>query len=140
MSWSVDQYLVENAVWSLQQLNCQDSILIARMLDLLRDQELNQRVLIQCLASLGVKQSLEVIVALQDSTTPGVKSSALSAAAQLSGDLSRLREIVDHLSLPNQMDRQSAIQDLIDAHAIKFLPEIIKLLCRRCSECALAAS
>ena len=124
--WSDDQYLVENAVWSLQQLNCQDSILIARMLDLLRDQELNQRVLIQCLASLGVKQSLEVIVALQDSTTPGVKSSALSAAAQLSGDSSRLREIVDHLSLPNQMDRQSAIQDLIDAHAIKFLPEIIK--------------
>ena len=124
--WSDDQYLVENAVWSLQQLNCQDPILIDRMLDLLRDQDLNQRVLIQCLASLGVKQSLGVIVALQDAEAPGVKSSALSAVAQLSGDSSRLPEIVDHLSLPNQMDRQSAIQDLIDAHAIKFLPEIVK--------------
>lgn len=124
--WSDDQYLVENAVWSLQQLNCQDPILIDRMLDLLRGQDLNQRVLIQCLASLGVKQSLEVIVALQDAAAPGVKSSALSAVAQLSSDSSRLSEIVDHLSLPNQMDRQSAIQDLIDAHAIKFLPDIVK--------------
>ena len=124
--WSDDQYLIENAVWSLQKLNCQDPILIDRMLDLLRDQALNQRVLIQCLASLGVKQSLEIIVALQDAETPGIKSSALSAVAQLSGDSSRLGEIVDHLSLPNQMDRQSAIQDLIDADAIEFLPEIVK--------------
>jgi len=122
---SDDIYLVENSVWALQQLKCCDPVIINRMLSLLEDKTQNLRILIQCLASLKVQEGIESIRLLQDSESAGVRGAAVSAIAQLTNDKSNLDKIVEHLTLPNQMDRQSAVQDLIDANASVFLSEIV---------------
>ncbi len=123
---SNDHYLIENAAWTLLQLNCQDVELHQAMLLLLNDPGQSRRVLIQALVGLEVHGALPVLQSLQDDANPGVRGAALSGVAQLSGDSSRLQELEDHLTLPNQMDRQSAIQDLIDCRATYLLPSILK--------------
>jgi bilin biosynthesis protein len=123
---SNDHYLVENAAWALLQLNCQDVELHQEMCLLLNDPTQSRRVLIQALAGLEVHTALPVLQSLQDEANPGVRGAALAGVAQLSGDSSRLKELEDHLTLPNQMDRQSAIQDLIDCRATYLLPSILK--------------
>ena len=122
---SDDIYLVENSVWALQQLKCCDPVIIRRMISLLEDKTQNLRVLIQCLASLRVQESIESIRLLQDSESLGVRGAAISAIAQFTNNKSDLDKIAEHLTLPNQMDRQSAVQDLIDSNASDFLPEIV---------------
>ena len=123
---SNDHYLVENAAWALLQLNCQDVELHQEMCLLLNDPNQSRRVLIQALSGLEVHTALPVLQSLQDEANPGVRGAALAGVAQLSGDNSRLKELEDHLTLPNQMDRQSAIQDLIDCRATYLLPSILK--------------
>lgn len=123
---SDDPYLVENTAWALLQLNCQDVELHQAMLPLLNDPGQSRRVLIQALVGLEVHAALPVLQSLQDEANPGVRGAALAGVAQLSGDSSRLQELEDHLTLPNQMDRQSAIQDLIDCRATYLLPSILK--------------
>ena len=46
--------------------------------------------------------------------------------AQLGGSRESLQQLEDSMLLPNQMDRQSAIQDAIDADAVELLPQILK--------------
>ena len=123
---SNDHYLVENAAWALLQLNCQDVELHQEMCLLLNDPNQSRRVLIQALSGLEVHTALPVLQSLQDEANPGVRGAALAGVAQLSGDSSRLKELEDHLTLPNQMDRQSAIQDLIECRATYLLPSILK--------------
>ena len=123
--WSDDNYLVENTVFALKQLKCNEPQLIAKMIELLKDDRYNQRILIQCLASLSVKECLATIQALKNSELPGIRGAAISADAQLSGSRKQLSVVADHLLLPSQMDRQCAIQDLIDAQAIEYLPSIV---------------
>ncbi len=122
--WSDDQYLVENTVWSLQRLHCQDEALIDKMIALLEANTVNQRVIIQCLASLNVAKSLDVIHPFQFNAVPGIQGAAIAAVSRLTNDSSRVCEITKGLLLPNQMDRHCAIQDLIDAQAVDQLGEI----------------
>ena len=124
--WSDDQYLVENTVWALQRLKCSEPKLIARVLELLDDPLQNKRVLIQFLAALNIQHSVEKVQQFQFSETAGVRGAAISAIAQLTNDLTRVSTLTDHLMLPNQMDRQCAIQDIIDAGALQLLPSVIK--------------
>ena len=124
--WSDDKYLVENTVWSLQLLKCDEPALIAQMLELLNDESQNQRILIQCLAALKVRKSLNTIKQLQFSVSSGVSGAAIAAVSQMSGDLKCMGRLVDYLALPNQMDRQCAVQDLIDAKGSNYLEDIIK--------------
>ena len=123
--WSEDRYLVENTICALKQLKCNQPDLIAKLIDLLNDNLYNQRVLIQCLASLSVKECIPTIELLKDSECFGIKGAAISADAQLSGNRKQLSVVADHLLLSNQMDRQCAIQDLIDAQAVEHLAEIV---------------
>ena len=123
--WSEDRYLVENTICALKQLKCSQSELIEKMIGLLSENQYNQRALIQCLASLSVQESLPAIEALKESDSPGIRGAAIAADAQLSGNRKHLSVIADHLLLPNQMDRQCAIQDLIDAQAVEHLPSIV---------------
>ena len=123
--WSEDRYLVENTICALKQLKCNQPDLIAKLIDLLNDNLYNQRALIQCLASLSVKECIPTIELLKDSECFGIKGAAISADAQLSGNRKQLSVVADHLLLSNQMDRQCAIQDLIDAQAVEHLAEIV---------------
>ena len=122
--WSEDVYLVENSAWALQELSCKDQALVQRMIELLKDESQNQRVLIQALSKIAIEKSFDLISALQASDRPGVSGAAIAAVANFTKDKSNLFQIQDHLTLPNQMDRQCAVQDLIDVGAIELLPAI----------------
>jgi bilin biosynthesis protein len=123
---SDDHYLVENAAWALHQLGCQDQGIINQMVALLADCRQNRRVLIQSLAGLRVVQALPEISALQDDDRPGVRGAAIAAVVTLAGSRDRILSLGEQLFLPNQMDRQSAIQDVIDAGAQELLEEIMR--------------
>lgn len=121
-----DPYLVENAAFALQQLGCNDSAIHQKLQDRLADATQNQRVLVQSLAALNVVDALPVIQTLQVSEKPGVRGAAISAEAQMGGSRERLPELASQMLLPNQMDRQSAIQDAIHASAKELLPDILR--------------
>ena len=123
---SEDPYLVENCAWALEQLNCQDPNLHRQMTELLTDSGQNRRVLVQSLAGLQVKASLPAIEALIDDEVPGVRGAARAAVARLSGRSDQLEALEDLLTLPNQMDRHSGIQDVIDCAATQLLPSVLK--------------
>ena len=122
--WSDDIYLVENTVWSLQTLRCNDQALVDKMIDILEVDIANQRVIIQCLSSLDVSRSIDIIRPFQFSTVPGIKGAAISAIAKLTHNSEKVPEISLNLFFPNQMDRHFAIQDLIDANAIDQIDEV----------------
>ena len=123
---SEDHYLVENAAWALLQLGCNDQLIIDHMITLLVDPAQNRRVLIQSLAGLGVARALPTIYPLQEESSPGVRGAAISAVSTLGGSSEKIGELAQHLFLPNQMDRQSAIQDIIDAGAGQLLPDVLR--------------
>ena len=123
---SDDPYLVENSAWALEQLGSASPALHQRMTALLQDPAQNRRVLIQSLAGLKVTAALPAIEALIDDDVPGVRGAARSALARLTGRVDQVAALEDHLTLPNQMDRHSAIQDLIDCQAVQWLPSILQ--------------
>ena len=123
--WSEDIYLVENSAWALQQLDCREPDLIKRLRELLSDERQNRRVLIQALAHLRVVEAAVDIASFQDDSNPGVQGAAIAALARLGQSRQRLEVLAEHLYLPNQMDRQCAVQDLIDAKADAFVAEIL---------------
>ncbi|CAK6691232.1 HEAT repeat domain-containing protein [Synechococcus sp. BA-124 BA4] len=123
---SEDHYLVENAAWALQQLGCRDQHILNQMIMLLSDTGQNRRILAQSLAGLGVIEALPAIELLQDDEVPGVRGAALAAVATLSGSHERVSELAEHLFLANQMDRQSAIQDVINSRAAELLPQVLQ--------------
>ena len=124
--FSRDTYLVENAAWALSQLGCSSQKLQDQMIALLDDPSQNHRILIQSLAGLNVSQAIDSISRFQQDPSPGVKGAAISAAVILSGKASNLDVLAEHLFLPNQMDRQCAVQDIIDAKADSLLPQVLK--------------
>ena len=123
---SSDPYLVENAAWALGQLQCKDKTLNNKIVELLNKPYSNRRVLIQAIALLNLKNAAPEIELLQNDENPGVKGAAISAVSQLNETDERVMELADHLLLPNQMDRQSAIQDAVDCKALILLPDILR--------------
>ena len=124
--WSEDVYLVENSAWALQQLGCRQPDLVDQLQNLLSDERQNRRVVIQALAHLQVTEAATAIVPFQDDPNPGVQGAAIAALAQLGHSREHLEVLAEHLFLPNQMDRQCAVQDLIDAKADGCVCEILK--------------
>ncbi|MCB4390351.1 HEAT repeat domain-containing protein [Synechococcus sp. MU1617] len=123
---SDDPYLVENAAFALQQLNCQDAAVHQSLRQLLSDPAQNRRVLIQSLAALNVSEAEPLIASFQTSDQPGVRGAAISASIRLGGSRDQLSVLGEQTLLPNQMDRQSAIQDAINAGATELLPQILR--------------
>ena len=123
---SDDVYLVENAAWALGQLDCQDHHLHDKMIRLLSDAPPNSRVLIQALAKLEVRSAVPVLLKLCDDPRPSVRGAAIAAVARLQGLSGDLGILGEHLYLKNQMDRQSAVQDIIDSGAVELLSDVIE--------------
>ena len=123
---SSDVYMVENAAWALSHLNCQDPEVHQHMIDLLDDASQNQRVLIQSLSKLSVKAAISTISVHTAHEKTSVRGAAIAAMIHLSGDQSHLADLSDHLYGANQMDRQSAVQDVIDANAVELLSDLMQ--------------
>lgn len=122
---SDDPYLVENAAFALQLLDCRIPDIHRQMIQLLQDQSQNQRVLVQSLAALDVQDAIPAIQQLQDAEHSGVRGAAISAAVRLGGPPDLLTALGPLMLQPNQMDRQTAIQDAINAGARELLPQIL---------------
>lgn len=123
---SPDPYMVENAAWALGILGCVDTNIYKLLLSLLCDSNQNQRVIVKCVVALGLAESWPLLENLCQHKNPGVRGAALSGLSKLSGDISCIKGLEDHFTLPNQMDRQMAIQDAIDCSASLLLPSILK--------------
>ena len=123
---SDDPYLVENAAFALQLLDCRIPEIHGRMIELLQDPSQNQRVLVQSLAALDVQDALPAIQNLQDAEHSGVRGAAISAAVRLGGPRDLLSALGPLMLRPNQMDRQTAIQDAINAGGQELLPQILR--------------
>ena len=125
---SSDPYIVENSAWALQQTGCKD-VGIHNLIGSLIDQpNQNQRVLIQSLAKMGAVSELKKIekVFNQFDISPGVKGASLAAISALTGRHDNVELLRNYLDLPNQNDRQSAVQDIIDAKEYGLLDAILK--------------
>ncbi len=125
---STDQYIVENAVLAMKEIQCTDTNIHNLLIKLLDKTNLNKRVIIQTLASLKVKKALNKIRFLLDSSTtsPGVRGAAIAAQYSLNNDKSRINELKINLQHNNQNERQSAVQDVIDCNGIELLPSVVK--------------
>jgi len=123
---SSDPYLVETSAWALQELGCQDQDLHRLMTSLLKDPKQHRRVLIQSLAGLNVVSAVSSIKPLQDDDLAGVRGAALAAVFRLSSESERLLELESNLTLPNQVDRHLAIQDVIDAGNFQLLKATLR--------------
>jgi len=125
---SSDPYLVENAAWSLKELACTDRYLIKHILRLIDDPKQNRRVLIQSLGTLGGVAELSRLKLFSEDTRlpPGVRGASIAAVKKLSGESDQINELVNYLSLPNQNQRQCAVNDIIDAGATDLLDFILK--------------
>ncbi len=125
---SSDPYLVENAAWALQELNCKDSSLIQAISNLLSDPNQNRRVLIQALSNLGSISDLPSLKLLLDdlSLHPGIRGASIAAVRKLSGGCNQIKELEDFLKLPNQNDRQCAVNDVINSGDISLLSSVLR--------------
>nr|CAB52699.1 bilin biosynthesis protein [Prochlorococcus marinus] len=125
---SKDPYLVENAAWALQELSCADAELHNLIGCLLEQSHQNQRVLIQSLAKMGAISELPKIKQLlvKDEISSGVKGAAIAAISRLTGESNNLDILRSNLDLDNQNDRQSAVQDIIDAKEYSLLELVLQ--------------
>ena len=123
-----DKYLVENASWALKQLDCQDFEVHKLLINLLEDTSQNRRVIIQTLADLFVIKSLPNIMKIvnNSSASNGEYGAAIAAVTILTKKKFRFNDLETLLLSSNQNDRQSAIQDIIDAGAVDLLIPIAK--------------
>ena len=58
----------------------------------------------------------------QNEISSGVRGAAIAAISRLTGKSNNLDILRSNLDLDNQNDRQSAVQDIIDAKAFKLIP------------------
>lgn len=123
---STDPYLVENAAWALGVLGCQDMNIHSILLNHISNSDQNQRVIIKSVVSLGLTESLPILTDLCQHADAGIRGAALAGITKITGNMATVAKLEDHFLLPNQMDRQMAIQDSIDCGASFLLPTIIK--------------
>ncbi len=125
---SKDPYTIENCAWSLQQIGCDDQGIHRLLSGLLNDPDQNQRVIIQSLAKMRAISELPKIkeIFLREDTSPSVKGASIAALSVLDDKFNDLKLLPKFLELPNQNDRQCAIQDIIDSKSYCFLDLIIQ--------------
>lgn len=121
-----DRYLVENAVWSLLQIGCQDPTIHQRLIGLLDEDQGNQRIIIQCLAGLAVRDATDMIQKCLKSPVVSVQTAAGSALCRLLGDRSYVSDLKPVLFSASQMDRQMVIEDLADCKGIELIDSVLK--------------
>ncbi|ABX08267.1 HEAT repeat domain-containing protein [Prochlorococcus marinus] len=124
---SDDPYIVENSAWALNKLGCNEKVLHSYIGTLLTQPNQNRRILVQSLSGMLARSELSKIRDLfnSDPLSPGVKGACIAAIFRLTGESSEVSQLGKYLELPNQNDRQSAVQDIIDANASSLLGKVV---------------
>ncbi len=119
-----DIYTVENAVWTIGELECQDQDILAEITELLTQETQNHRIIIQTLAKLNYQPALDKIKPFTKAENDPVASAAIASVARLGGDYSEIDRVVGFLQNKNVTTRRSCIQDLIDTRYYPAIPAI----------------
>jgi len=127
--YSDDPYLIENSVLALQKLKCNKIKYHNLVSSLLDKPKQNRRILIQYLGNMNVYNQIPKIksLILKKNLNKGIYGAGIAALCKLTKDKSFSENLEVLLKSCNQNDRQSAIQDVIDAEAIELLPKVIKM-------------
>ena len=124
---SQDAYLVENAAIALGDLGCTNEAWIDIIIGMIENGERsNTRALIQTLSRLKVVKALPAISAHLQSESASTRGAAASACISLGAEESKSTILEENLFAANQMDRQCAIQDIIDANDSSLAKKILK--------------
>ena len=121
---SEDNYLVENAVWALAELQAPPEAVRDALLQLLKDERQNRRVVAQTVARLGIQEAVAPLEALRQEHDPLLVTAATAALVQLTGKKDGLTGMEAYLCHPNVTVRRAVIQDLMDAQAFDALAAI----------------
>ncbi len=121
-----DRYTVDNAVWAIGEMGCQDEAILAEIAQLLEKPRQNYRATIQTLVKLNYLPALEQIRSLTTSEDPTISGAAIAAICRLSQDYTDIVQVVELLQHSTANARRSAIQDLVDARYYPAIPQIAK--------------
>lgn len=121
-----DCYLVENAVWAIGEIGADDPAILDEVAQVLERPEQTYRVVIHTLGKANYKPALERIQPFMDAPDGPTRSAAIATVCRLTGDYSRIDQVVALLQHSNVNARRGCIQDLIDSRYYPAIPNIIR--------------
>ena len=123
-----DSYLVEEVIWALGKLKCDDIEIINKICSILHKPFNNKRIVIQVLTKLGVDKEIEKIRTLSkdENLSKGIRGAAIAALIKVAGEKDKIGELKGFLRLSNQNDRHCAVQDIINSGEISIIPFLLK--------------
>tara|TARA_Y100001968_G_scaffold333065_1_gene393922 strand:- start:2306 stop:3625 length:1320 start_codon:yes stop_codon:yes gene_type:complete len=123
-----DNYMIENAIWALKELRCNDRFVHSLIANKLEDPTQNRRLIIQTLVELAGDKFLPQIKNLLENLNiiNSEYGAAIAAIAKITKTDFRFNDLLKLLQSDNQNLRQTTIQDVIDAGATDLLIPVIK--------------
>ncbi|MGK7939893.1 MAG: HEAT repeat domain-containing protein [Crocosphaera sp.] len=121
-----DCYTVENAVWAVGEIGTTDANLLEDIAQLLEKPGQTHRVIIHTLTKLNYEPALERIRRFVDNSDPLIASAAITSVCRFTQDYAQMGKVVAMLQHPTVLARRLSIQDLIDSHYYKAIPNIAR--------------
>ncbi|MCC5614207.1 HEAT repeat domain-containing protein [Nostoc sp. CHAB 5836] len=121
-----DIYTVENTVWAIGEIGTKDPEILAEVAQLLDKPGQIYRVIIHTLANADYQPSLERIRKFTQVEDEPTRSAAIATVCRFTGDYSQITEVMALLQSSSVNARRGCIQDLIDSHYYKAIPEIAR--------------
>ncbi|MBW4684176.1 MAG: HEAT repeat domain-containing protein [Komarekiella atlantica HA4396-MV6] len=119
-----DIYTVENTVWTIGEIGTKDPEILEEVAQLLDKPGQIYRVIIHTLANAGYKPALKRVQQFTQAEDEPTRSAAIATVCRFTGDYSQITEVMALLQSPNVNARRGCIQDLIDSHYYKAIPQI----------------
>ncbi|MEH2145035.1 HEAT repeat domain-containing protein [Nostoc sp.] len=121
-----DIYTVENTVWAIGEIGTKDPEILEEVAQLLDKPGQIYRVIIHTLANADYQPSLERVRKFTQVEDEPTRSAAIATVCRFTGDYSQITEVMALLQSSNVNARRGCIQDLIDSHYYKAIPEIAR--------------
>lgn len=121
-----DRFTVEVTAWAIGEIGTQDEGILEDVARVLERPGQTYRVAIQTLAKLGYGAAVERIRPFMQDADEPTRSAAIAAVCQLTGDRTRLPEIVALLQSPSVNARRACLQDLIDTQHYAAMAQIAR--------------
>ncbi|MEH2301396.1 MAG: HEAT repeat domain-containing protein [Nostoc sp.] len=121
-----DIYTVENTVWAIGEIGTKDPEILEEVAQLLDKPGQIYRVIIHTLANANYQASLERVRKFTQAEDEPTRSAAIATVCRFTGDYSQITEVMALLQSSSVNARRGCIQDLIDSHYYKAIPEIAR--------------
>ncbi|MEH1888312.1 MAG: HEAT repeat domain-containing protein [Nostoc sp.] len=121
-----DIYTVENTVWAIGEIGTKDPEILEEVAQLLDKPGQIYRVIIHTLANANYQASLERVRKFTQAEDEPIRSAAIATVCRFTGDYSQITKVMALLKSSSVNARRGCIQDLIDSHYYKAIPEIAR--------------